>query len=227
MSGSVTPNTSAPSGTSGSSGTGSSGGSDPLGSLTSNFSSFLQMLMTQLQNQDPTSPMDTNQFTTELVQFSSVEQQINTNNSLKQLIQLTQGGEVVQSTGMLGHTVTAQSNQLALQNGSAAVQFTLPTAGRVGAVVSNSSGNQLFATTLNASAGANTWTWNGQNGAGTALPDGGYNVVLTQENPDGSSAALPFTISGKATGVLSQGQSVQLELGSVPIDFADIRSVSN
>ena len=63
----------------------SASGSDPgkaLATLSGNFQNFLQMLMTQLKNQDPTSPMDTNQFTTELVQFSSVEQQISTNSNL-------------------------------------------------------------------------------------------------------------------------------------------------
>ena len=76
------------------------------------------MLMTQLQNQDPTSPMDTNQFTSELVQFSSVEQQINTNTSLTQLIQLTQGGEVMQASAMTGKQVTASSDHVPLQNGT-------------------------------------------------------------------------------------------------------------
>jgi flagellar basal-body rod modification protein FlgD len=65
-------------------------GTTALGSLTSNFSDFLSLLMTQLQHQDPSSPMDASQFTSELVQFSSVEQQINTNGNLTQLIQLTQ-----------------------------------------------------------------------------------------------------------------------------------------
>src|ERR1700733_9299991 len=74
-----------------------------LTSLTSNFQDFLGMLMTQLQNQDPTSPMDTNQFTNELVEFSGVEQQINTNSSLTQLIQLTQSGQVEQSASLVGH----------------------------------------------------------------------------------------------------------------------------
>ena len=55
---------------------------NPLASLSSNFSDFLNLLMTQLKNQDPTSPMDANSFTSELVEFSSVEQQINTNTSL-------------------------------------------------------------------------------------------------------------------------------------------------
>ena len=88
-----------------------------LNSLSSNFGDFLNLLMTQLQNQDPTSPMDTNQFTTELVEFSSVEQQINTNTSLTQLIQLTQGGEMMQASSMTGKQVTVSSDHVPLQNG--------------------------------------------------------------------------------------------------------------
>jgi flagellar basal-body rod modification protein FlgD len=72
--------------------------SDPLGALSGNLNNFLSLLMTQLKNQDPTSPLDTNAFTSELVQFSSVEQQVKTNTSLTQLIQLTQAGEVMQSS---------------------------------------------------------------------------------------------------------------------------------
>src|ERR1700692_3621762 len=87
-----------------------------LTSLSSNFQDFLSMLMTQLQNQDPSSPMDTNQFTTELVQFSSVEQQINTNTSLTKLIQLTQAGEVMQASAMNGKQVTVTSDHVPLQN---------------------------------------------------------------------------------------------------------------
>src|SRR5579872_1781891 len=103
-------------------------GKTALTSLSSNFDGFLKMLMTQLQNQDPTSPMNTNQFTTELVQFSSVEQQINTNTSLTQLIQLTQAGELMQASAMTGKQVTVSSDHVPLQNGKAAIQFTTPTA---------------------------------------------------------------------------------------------------
>ena len=94
-----------------------SSGSAAMGALSGNFSNFLSLLMTQLQNQDPTSPLDTNQFTSELVQFSSVEQQIKTNTGLTQLIQLTQAGEVMQSSSMLGRQVTVNSDHVPLQNG--------------------------------------------------------------------------------------------------------------
>ncbi|OZB37981.1 MAG: hypothetical protein B7X48_14810 [Acidiphilium sp. 34-60-192] len=98
------------SGSSGSSSATSSAGANSLGSLSTNFNSFLNLLMTQLKNQDPTSPLDSNQFTTELVQFSQVQQQISTNSSLGQLIQLTQAGDLTQASGMLGSSVTAQSS---------------------------------------------------------------------------------------------------------------------
>ena len=108
-------------------------GNNAMQSLSSNFSNFLTMLMTQLKNQDPSSPMDTNQFTTELVQFSSVEQQINTNTSLTQLIQLTQAGEVMQGSNMVGKQVTVQSDHVPLQNGKGTVTFTAPSAEPVAA----------------------------------------------------------------------------------------------
>src|ERR1700683_1849741 len=93
-------------------------GSAALNSLTANFGDFLNMLMTQLQNQDPTSPMDANQFTTELVQFSSVEQQIATNTSLASLIQLTQSGQLLQSSSLVGHQVMINSTTMPVQSGA-------------------------------------------------------------------------------------------------------------
>src|SRR3979409_1060536 len=73
-------------------------GTTALDGLANNFTNFLSLLMTQLKNQDPSAPMDSNQFTTELVQFTSVEQQINTNSNLTQLIQLTQASQGEQSS---------------------------------------------------------------------------------------------------------------------------------
>src|ERR1700758_1285072 len=73
-----------PTATTGTSTTGT--GTDAMSQLSGNFDTFLQLLTSQLKNQDPTSPMDSNQFTQQLVEYSQVEQQINTNTSLKTLI---------------------------------------------------------------------------------------------------------------------------------------------
>jgi flagellar basal-body rod modification protein FlgD len=209
-----------------SSSTGTSG-TNPLLQLSSNFNDFLQMLMTQLQNQDPTSPMDTNEFTSELVEFSGVEQQINTNSSLSQLIQLTQSGETMQGTSMTGKQVTVQSSQIALQNGSGALNFNDPTAGTVAIAISDSSGQQLYGTTLNATAGNNTWTWNGITSSGQQAPDGAYNVAVVAGNADGTTTTLPFTVTGTATGVQSLSSGMQLDIGALTVPFSAVQSVGS
>ncbi len=209
------------------SGGGASASQGALSSLTSNYQSFLQMLLTQLQNQDPTSPMDSGQFTTELVQFAGVEQQISTNSNLTQLIQLTQDNTTVQSAQLVGKHVQATSTQLSLQNGGAAVQFTAPSAEPVTVTVSNSSGTQLYTGTTSATQGVNTWTWNGKTSAGVTAPDGAYTVSVVASAPDGRTSALPFTIGGTVTGVRTSGGVVTVNLGGLGINMTSVTSVGN
>ena len=198
-----------------------------LSSLTDNYQTFLKMLTTQLQNQDPTSPMDSSQFTSELVQFAGVEQQINTNSNLTQLIQLAQGTSVLQSSQILGKHVQATSSQLSLQQGSGQVNFNAPNAGPVLVAVSNSAGQNLYSTTLNATQGANSWTWNGQTATGTTMPDGAYTVSVNAVAADGSTSTLPFAVVGTATAVNEQGSSVMVNLGALSLNMSAVTSVQN
>lgn len=200
--------------------------SSALGTLSSNFNTFLSLLMTQLKNQDPTSPLDTNQFTSQLVQFASVEQQINTNRSLGQLINLTQSGQVIQSSAMVGRRVEVASDQLALQNGSATVKFTAPAQGPVNVAVYAANGSKIADGLVNASAGSNEWSWNGRNGSGTLMRDGAYRVAVTGSNADGTARALPFTVVGTATGVAQQDNAVKLQMGGLTVDFSAVKSVA-
>ena len=203
-------------------------GTDALGKLSSNFSDFLSLLMTQLKNQDPTSPLDTNQFTSELVQFTSVEQQINTNTSLTQLIQLTQAGEVMQSSAMVGKQVQVQSTDLTLQSGKAAVNFTAPATEPVLVSVSTDSGTKVLDTALPASKGVNTWSWDGKSATGKTMPDGVYKVTVTGQNADGTTSALGYTVSGTATGVQSDGaNALTLQMGALSVPFGSVRAVKN
>ncbi len=202
-------------------------GSAATSSLDGNFNDFLNMLMTQLQNQDPSSPMDTDTFTSELVQFSSVEQQIQTNTSLTNLIQLTQGSEVIQGSSMIGQQVTVQSTQIPLQNGTGTVNLTSPAAEKVSISITNSSGTDIFDTTVNAAAGNNTFTWNGTNNAGQTVPNGLYTMVATGSNVGGGTSTLPFTVTGTATGVISSGTTVDLQLGPLSVPFSSITSVGS
>jgi flagellar basal-body rod modification protein FlgD len=207
--------------------TAASTGNAALSSLSGNFGDFLGMLMTQLQNQDPTSPLDTNQFTSELVQFSGVEQQINTNTSLTQLIQLTQAGEVMQSSSMVGKQVTVTSTQMPLQNSQGTVNFTAPAAEPVAIAIYDSTGARICDATVSATAGSNTWTWNGANGSGQTVPDGAYTVAVEGVDTTGTTTALPFTVTGTATGVQNTSAGVQLQMGALSVNFSAVTSVGN
>jgi flagellar basal-body rod modification protein FlgD len=205
--------------------TANSASSSALGSLTNNFQNFLSLLMTQLKNQDPTSPLDTNQFTSQLVQFTSVEQQIATNRSLGQLIDLTQSGQVLQSSAMVGRTVEITSDQLALQDGTAKVKFDAPGDGPVNIAVYHANGTKIADGLVQAKAGANEWDWNGLNGAGRQMPDGAYRVAVTSGIGD-VTKALPFTVVGTATGVEQRDGGVRLQVGGLTVDFTAVKSVA-
>ena len=202
-------------------------GATAIGSLTTNYQTFLNLLMTQLKNQDPTTPMDTNQFTSELVQFSSVEQQINTNTSLTQLIQLTQSGELVQASAMVGHSVALSGSDMPVQSGSGKIQFAAAAAGPVTVAIYNSVGTHIGDSLIDSKKGLNTWGWNATDASGNTEPDGAYKVVVTATDAGGATKPLAFNVLGLATGVVKNGSSLQLQLGSVTTDFSNVQSVLN
>jgi flagellar basal-body rod modification protein FlgD len=223
---SITAPTSAASGTTSASAIAQTG-TAALEGLSTNFSTFLTMLMTQLQNQDPTSPLDSSQFTSELVQFSSVEQQINTNTNLTQLIQLTQASQVEQSSALLNKPATVTSSQLSLQSGTSTINFNTTTAEPISISVVNASGTQVAGATATSTAGSNTWTWNGQTSSGATLPDGAYTVTVNTVGSSGTAAAVPFTVTGTVTGVENVGGVVQLQMGGLTVPFTAVQSVGS
>jgi flagellar basal-body rod modification protein FlgD len=202
-------------------------GTSALASLSNNFSDFLQLLMTQLQNQDPSSPMDGNQFTSELVQFTQVEQQINTNQDLTQMINLTQASQVEQSAGMLGKPVTVNSGQLTLQNGQSEINFNTGSPEAVGITVYNAAGAAVATANLTTSAGANHWTWDGSGPNGVTEPDGAYTVSVTQIGVSGTNVAVPFTVTGTATAVQNNSGTVDLQMGGLTLPFSSVISVGS
>lgn len=194
-------------------------------SLTGNYQTFLKLLMTQLQNQDPTSPLDTNQFTSQLVQYSSVEQQINMNSNLNQLIELGQTNGVLQSSFIVGRSIAVYSDQLALQGGQAGVRFTAVSAGPVQVAVYSAKGERLAESVVNASPGENGWAWDGTTERGTVAPDGAYRVIVKTQPVGSVGAELPFVVIAKATGVEQHGKDLQLQLGALSVKMGAVRSI--
>ncbi len=197
-----------------------------LQTLGSNFNQFLSLLTTQLKNQDPTSPMDTNQFTQELVAFTGVQQSVATNTNLSQLIQLQQGSEVLQSTQVVGHTVTTSASQLALQNGAGELTFQTQGAEPVQIAIANSAGQIVRDVNLTSQSGNNTWHWDGLDNAGNKLPDGAYGAAVETASGNAKPTSVPFSVVGTATGLINTASGLQLEMGSVSVPLAKVQSIS-
>lgn len=201
-------------------------GGTAIKALSGNLQDFLGLLMTQLKNQDPTSPLDTNQFTSQLVQFASVEQQVNQNSSLTKLIELTQGNAVLQSSAMVGKQVEVTSDRLALQGGRAGLSFDTAAVQPVRVSVLNEAGIPVREADVASKAGANTWTWDGRDSAGRQMPDGAYRVAVTTAGADGPAQALPFGVLATATGVGRKDSGMQLQLGPLSVNMSAVKSVT-
>ena len=189
--------------------------------IAGNYSDFLKLLMTQLKNQDPTAPLDTNQFTQQLVQFSSVEQQLNTNTSLTKLIALQEGGQVLQSSALVGKTVQVTSDQVALQGGQGAIKFDAPATGTADVAVYGPSGTKLRDAQVTTAQGSNAWRWDGRDNTGRTLPDGAYTIAVTS-----SGSAVPFTVTGVATAVERGTAGMTLRLGALSVPLTAVQSVN-
>src|ERR1700735_2109129 len=123
--------------------------------IAGNFQSFLTLLTTQLQNQNPLDPLDTNQFTQQLVEFAGVQQQLNTNDSLATLVSLQQTAQSTQALGFVGKTAVVNGSTAALTTRGAPWQLSVPTASTVDINITASNGQTVFTGTYNATAGNN------------------------------------------------------------------------
>jgi flagellar basal-body rod modification protein FlgD len=194
--------------------------------LASDFSTFLRLLTTQLQNQSPTDPLDTNQMTNQLVQFASVEQQIAMNQNLSRLIALQQAAQLTAAAPLIGRRVEVESDQVALQGGRAEIR--LPAAGTARwaeVAVLDSAGRVLRQEAITLGAEATGWVWDGRDAAGRPLPDGAYRVQVTGRGGNGEVVSLPFATRGTLTGAERTGGTLSLRMGALALSFDQLRSI--
>jgi flagellar basal-body rod modification protein FlgD len=169
--------------------------------LAGNFNDFLKLLTTQLQHQDPTSPLDPNQFTQELVQFASVEQQINTNTSLSTMISLQQTQQAASALTFLGATVAVSGTTAELANGVANWNYAVSQPSTATISVSNASGQVVYTTTQSVQPGTQTFSWNGVDRQGTTWPSGAYKISVSAIGANNQSVPVTTGIQGVVTGV--------------------------
>ena len=194
--------------------------------LAENFDTFLALLTTQLKNQDPLAPMDSTQFTQQLVQMTGVEQQLLTNDLLERLVANT-GTGVATAVSLIGKEVRADSNLAALKDGKAEWTYKLDRAASdVKLEVLDSKGRvvRTIAPTDN-KAGEHKFTWDGKSAAGAALGEGTYALRITAKDSEGSAVVSRIYADGVVTGVEQADGRTMLSLNGVQVPWERIISI--
>ena len=196
-------------------------------SLADSFDTFLTLLTTQLRYQDPLEPMDSSEFTNQLVQFTEVEQSISTNKQLEQLIGMQGANQAVAALGYIGNTIEATGNQLPLVGSQAGFTYTLPeNAANAKVLILNSAGQLVQTIDGNTTAGKHKMTWDGKSSGGVQLPDGAYVIAVSALTADQKALNVKTGIVGKVTGTQNDDTGAHLTIGSVPISLDKVVSVS-
>jgi len=170
--------------------------------LAGNFQTFLTMLTTQLQNQNPLDPLDTNQVTQQLVQFASVEQQLKTNDQLSSLITLQQTAQSTQALGFVGKTAVVDGSTANMTNNSAVWDLNVPKASTVNISITNSTGQTVYSNSYSVGVGDNqTFGWDGKGTDGTQWPDGKYTLTATGTDSNGQTVGITTGVQGTVSSV--------------------------
>jgi flagellar basal-body rod modification protein FlgD len=197
-----------------------------LNKLANDFDSFLLLLTTQLQNQDPLKPMDSQEFTSQLVQFTSVEQSIQTNKNLEKLISLTGGNSSSTAFNYIGREVRTSSDSTNLSNGMAKWSYELDTSAASSAItVLDAKGNAVFTKEGASGAGIHNFTWDGRDKNGTPFPDGVYRLSVSAVSADQKPVSAKIFTTGTVTNVEISGDTPSLLIGNVKVPLDKVLSV--
>jgi flagellar basal-body rod modification protein FlgD len=162
--------------------------------IAGNFQTFLTLLTTQLKNQNPLDPLDTNQFTAQLVQFAGVEQQLKSNDQLSTLVSLQKTAQGTQALNFVGQTVAVDGDTAPLKDGSATWRLSAAKPATATINIINSTGETVYSTTRALTAGDQPFIWDGKDTGGAQRPDGNYKIAITAKDAAGQMVPVPTEI---------------------------------
>lgn len=194
--------------------------------IAGNFDKFLLLLTTQLKNQNPLSPLDTNQFTQQLVQFSSVEQQLKTNETLVQLLSSTKSANVTNALGFVGKTVTADGATTKLSGGLAQWRINAARAAQSATIsIKDSTGSTVRIVSTSLVAGDQPFSWDGRTSTGTLAKDGDYTISVEARDSAGQVISAKTEISGSVDSVDVSGVTPVLNIGNTSISADKVKTI--
>lgn len=188
---------------------------------------FLSLMITQLKNQDPLSPMNNNEFIAQTTQMSSLEQLINIAKLMeKQNTQSTES-QLLSGASFIGKNVSYNGNSFSLKDGSANIKFYLDNAADKVKISIYNEGGAVVATGEfdNLPSGLNTIPWNGKGIDGTQLPDGYYTYTLKAKDKDGNEVSAIQISSGKVTGVTVKDGKLVFNVNGSPVAADTVKEV--
>jgi flagellar basal-body rod modification protein FlgD len=193
--------------------------------LASNFETFLQLLTTQLKNQNPLDPLDTNQFTQQLVQFAQVEQQIRQNQQLETLIAIEKTAQSTTALAFVGSRVAIDGQTAKLTNSQATWTFNVPKPVAATVTIRSATGQTVYSGTFSMNPGTQTFQWDGRDGTGTQWPDGNYTISITGKDAAGQTVAIPTEIEGVVDSVDLTKNPPEMSVGGQSFTLDKIKRV--
>lgn len=197
--------------------------------LNQDFDDFLLLLTTQLQNQDPLSPMDTNEFTNQLVQFSGVEQQIKTNSNLENLLAMQTLNMTALGVSFIGKTVEVTGDTFAVTPGAdTTMSYVMPDDASTATItIKDEDGDVVYSTDAEKSAGRHDFTWNGIDKNGNAVGAGKYTVTVTALDAEAQSLSVTTSVPGYVSGLESDDSgNLMLVINGEKVALTEVRKIS-
>ncbi len=191
-----------------------------------NFDTFLSLLTTQLQNQDPTKPLDTNEMTKQLVQYSEIEQLLKSNEKLGAMLDLSAANTSLSVLNLVGKEITSKGNTTSLANGSASWGLDVPAnATDVIYIVKDANGNEVFSKTGSLQAGSESFTWDGTTSSGSTAEAGKYSLTITAKDANDKAVDVGISVKGTVDGVDMSGDAPVLLINGTRFNVDDVSQV--
>ncbi|KQO52119.1 MULTISPECIES: flagellar hook assembly protein FlgD [unclassified Methylobacterium] len=194
--------------------------------IAGNFQQFLTLLTTQLKNQNPMDPLDTNQFTQQLVQYAGVEQQLKSNDRLDSILNNAKASSAAAATGFIGQSVTADGRVANLKDGSAVWTLTPARAAKQATMtISDAKGNVVATQSKALTAGAQTFAWDGRSTSGFTSANGSYSIKIDAFDATGAQVSVDTQVAGKVDGVDLSGTEPVLLIGNSRLPISSVQNI--
>ncbi|MEZ0261942.1 MAG: flagellar hook assembly protein FlgD [Alphaproteobacteria bacterium] len=197
--------------------------------LNQDFDQFLRLLTTQLQNQDPLSPMDSSEFTNQLVQFSNVEQSIRTNSFLEKLLTMQTLNLTALGVSFIGKDVEVAGKFFQADGVKpVSMSYDMPVGADEGTLsIIDKDGNVVFTQNADITAGRHNFTWDGKDSSGNLVPAGKYEIRVGAQTSTDAALNVTTFVPGHVNGLESaEDGSLMLNVDGNLVNMTDVRKIS-